>query len=759
MDEPNPHLNSDRPISKVSDDSLNRSGFSKRLANAIRSVPGDESLVLALYGPWGSGKSSIKNMMLEELRSDDWTCPIILEFNPWRLGDESQLLVSFFSDVAKKLEAYSNSLSPEHVAEAAGAKARVEIWKKYGRFVAFGGTVTKAASTMMALVGVPGSPLLNLLGSALETSGGLLGHAEAAANEAAQKNTATLEDIRDELRESFESDNLNKNVLVIVDDLDRLSQSEIVLMVRLIKANSDFPRFVFLLLCEEDRVAKAHNEVAGGDDLGRKYLEKIVQIPFRVPAPNPGDIRRYFGNSLDRLISSLSPKDKTIWSDERDQERFSRLFEAFLHPYSDNLRSVNRYINALGLGMAAFIENGHFNANPVDVMAIEALKVFEPAAYEQLSQSSRSTLLGTGSDIFTNEKTEAKKLVEAILGKAAQKERVKALVVLLFPTIHQDLGLGSYGDQIELQWRTELRICTTECFDRYFALDLRSSDLKESEFNELVRSVGDPRALVATLQQLGEIGKLGNLLFRLEGSRELAEFTVEDTITLFSKLSDLAPEIPEYQGFVMSDDGRSQVFVLLRGHLRDRSEEERREVIIGITERVKNFSSAAYMVARFESTLRSQEIARLAPSIVTLDEAASIILRQIDSACEAGTLIDTIEQWPGMLDWWHKRAPDEAKEFLTTSLKLPRVMAAFLRNCSGRVSLDRRSFDYVDLKSVEEVVSAEEVEEATTLIDPFELETQKNLKDLVSRFHFALARRRRGLSTNGSDMAFESERI
>lgn len=756
MDEPTPHLNSDRPISKVSDDSLNRSGFSKRLANAIRSVPGDESLVLALYGPWGSGKSSIKNMMLEELRSDDWTCPIILEFNPWRLGDESQLLVSFFSDVAKKLEGYSNSLVNASDAVIFAAKLRVEKWKEYGRYLSFAGTAT--ALTIVAVGASSSSPILIFLGPVLKLFGKLFKHAENAAVESAKKDTKTLEDLRDDLRKSFESDDLKKNVLVIVDDLDRLSQSEIVLMVRLIKANSDFPRFVFLLLCEEDRVAKAHNEVAGGDDLGRKYLEKIVQIPFRVPAPNPGDIRRYFGNSLDRLISDLSPKDKTIWSDERDQERFSNLFQEFLKPYSDNLRSVNRYINALGLGMAAFIENGHFNANPVDVMAIEALKVFEPAAYEQLSQSSRSTLLGTGmEDLYSEEQTEAKNLVEAILEKAVQKERVNALVLLLFPTIHQDLGVGSYGDKAELQWRTELRICTTECFDRYFALDLRSTDLKESEFQALVRCVNDQKSLVTTLRQLGEDGKLSKLLFRLEGSCELSEFSVEDTITLFAELWNVAPEIPEYQGFVMSDDGRSQVFVLLRGHLRDRSEEERRKVIIGITERVKNFSSAAYMVARFESTLRSQEIARLAPSIATLDEAASIILHQIDSACEAGTLIDTIEQWPGMLDWWHKRAPDEAKEFLTTSLKLPRVMAAFLRNCSGRVSSDRRSFDYVDLKSVEEVVSAEEVEEATTLIDPLELETQ-NLKDLVSRFHFALARRRRGLSTNGSDMAFESER-
>jgi hypothetical protein len=756
MDEPAPHLNSDRPITKVSEDSLNRSGFSKRLANAIRSVPGDESLVSALYGPWGSGKSSIKNMMLEELRSDDWTCPIILEFNPWRLGDESQLLVSFFSDVAKKLENYSNSLSTGNVAATTGAKARVEIWKKYGRYVAFGGSTVKAASTVMAMVGVPGSPILNLLGSSLETSGELLSHAEASANEAAKNDTETLEDIRNDLRKSFESDDLKKNVLVIVDDLDRLSQSEIVLMVRLIKANTDFPRFIFLLLCEEDRVAKAHNEVAGGEGLGRKYLEKIVQIPFRVPAPHPIDIRQYFGNSLNRLISSLSPTTKGVWSDEQDQERFSRLFESFLLPFSDNLRSVNRYLNTLGLGMATFIENGCFDANPVDVMAIEAMKVFEPAAYEQLSQSSRSTLLGVGSDLFADEKTESKNLVEAILEKAIHRDRVNSIILLLFPTIHHDLGLGAYGPQVELQWRAEFRICTNEFFDRYFQLDLRSSDLKESEFNELVRSVPDQRALVASLRQLGESEKLGKLLFRLEGSRELVDFSVEDRISLFSELWNLAPEIPEYPGFVMSDDGRSQVFVLLRGHLRDRSEEERRETINGITNRVNNFSSAAYIVARFESSLRSQDIPGQLPSKATLDEAAAVILQQIESARDDGTLIDALEEWPGLLHWWHGRTPEEATTFLKATLSSPPVIAAFLRSCSGRVSSDRRTFDYVDLKSVEEVISAEELEEAISVMSQHELESHPGLSDLVDRFLFALDRRRRGLSTNGSDMAWES---
>jgi hypothetical protein len=407
--------------------------------------------------------------------------------------------------------------------------------------------------------------------------------------------------------------------------------------------------------------------------------------------------------------------------------------------------------------MAAFVEDGHFNANPVDVMAIEALKVFEPNAYEQLVQSSRLTLLGIGSDMFANEKTEAKALLEAILERANSGERVKELVLLLFPTIHKDLGFAGYGDQAELEWRRDLRICTNECFDRYFALDLRASDLKESQFNELVRNVGNPQALERTLRHLGEDGKLGKLLFRLEDSQELGDMSTDDRVSLFAELFNLAPAIPEYKGFVMTDDGMSQVFVLLRGHLRGCSDETKRDVIIGITERVKQFSASAYMVARFESTLRSQEIATLAPSRSTLDEAAEIVLRQIHSAHEAGTLIDAVEQWPGILHWWNGRAPDDVKAFLNDSLDSPRTMTAFLRSCSGRVSSDRRTFDYVHLPSIDELISTDDVEAAITRIHPQEINENDGLKELVIRFLFALDRRKRGVSIDGADMARDTD--
>src|SRR5215469_18502372 len=61
-------LSADKPIQRRDQDVLGRSRFSEAVARAIRGWLGRESIVIALYGPWGNGKTSIKNMVVDSLR-------------------------------------------------------------------------------------------------------------------------------------------------------------------------------------------------------------------------------------------------------------------------------------------------------------------------------------------------------------------------------------------------------------------------------------------------------------------------------------------------------------------------------------------------------------------------------------------------------------------------------------------------------------------------------------------------------------------
>jgi predicted KAP-like P-loop ATPase len=74
------HISADRPITSKSDDRLNRSGFSEGLAKIISQWRNKPSLVIGLFGDWGSGKSSIKNLVIESLQNKDGEKIPVVEF-------------------------------------------------------------------------------------------------------------------------------------------------------------------------------------------------------------------------------------------------------------------------------------------------------------------------------------------------------------------------------------------------------------------------------------------------------------------------------------------------------------------------------------------------------------------------------------------------------------------------------------------------------------------------------------------------------
>lgn len=93
-------INTDNPVSLLSEDKFQRYEYAKRVATIISTTKHDKSLVVGVFGKWGEGKTSILNFIKSELQTN---C-IILEFNPWMFTDEKQLLVSFFFTLAGKLK-------------------------------------------------------------------------------------------------------------------------------------------------------------------------------------------------------------------------------------------------------------------------------------------------------------------------------------------------------------------------------------------------------------------------------------------------------------------------------------------------------------------------------------------------------------------------------------------------------------------------------------------------------------------------------
>jgi energy-coupling factor transporter ATP-binding protein EcfA2 len=117
-------LLNDNPIRSRDEDDLHRARFADGLASTIRTLDASHGAVVALLGPWGVGKTSLLNLIVENLAAQPQL--VIIQFNPWLFSGTEQLVANFFAELASqlrvklrkageladRLEAYGQALTP-----------------------------------------------------------------------------------------------------------------------------------------------------------------------------------------------------------------------------------------------------------------------------------------------------------------------------------------------------------------------------------------------------------------------------------------------------------------------------------------------------------------------------------------------------------------------------------------------------------------------------------------------------------------------
>ncbi len=263
-----------------------------------------------------------------------------------------------------------------------------------------------------------------------------------------------------EIKEKLAADlrKLKAPILIVIDDVDRLTPNEIADVFQLIKANGDFPNLIYLILCDREIVEDHIKEFLKVP--GREYLAKIVQVAFDVPLIDIGRVRKVLFSHLDSLIGAESVAKRF------DSARWANIFWAELHAYFKTLRDVNRFVSTLAFQISAFVSDREFEVNPIDLIAIEAIRLLEPDVYKALRPSKE--LLTRGKPKFGDHKA-AEGAIEGIiqLGTEQHRNDLRAMVKQLFPTAEWALGGVNYSDSGQ-SWDRDLRICPTKMFARYF---------------------------------------------------------------------------------------------------------------------------------------------------------------------------------------------------------------------------------------------------------------------------------------------------
>lgn len=748
----------ERPIVTKANDLLGRSPFADRIADAVTGWKGKDSLVIALCGDWGSGKSSLKNLVLEKLREEPKTAPHTLEFEPWQWSGQEQVFKAFFRELSSQLGLRDSTEQ---------ARRRAKSWKKYAAALGVGEAVFGGAQRigMLLLAPIVGTGVLAiaasffdivvarwLLAAVVVAAAGLIAILSASRwfasrvsawfDAVAESQEKPLAELKRELSASLQE--LEKPIFVVIDDLDRLVASEILLVFQLIKSNADFPNVVYLVLFHKPIVEEAISSQCHAH--GRDYLEKIVQVTFDVPKIEQARLDRVLFAKLDAMVESDAVKN--LW----DQDRWAAVWVEGIQPYFENLRDVYRFASALSFAFSMFAKDGSFEVNPVDLIALEVVRVFEPDVFRVLS-GLKKTLTGIShrESIKEVREPQERQILEGLVAKAnpQRAKNLRELLTRVFPPIRWTLGAGGSGVGLD-EWFRQHRACHADHFDKYFQMAIAEGDLAVQEIEEVVGLAGDRGRLATKLDELRKRGLLDKALQRLEAYKEtIPPDRVSAFITAIFDVGDgLEPTGAE---MLMLSPQLHAARIVYHALKREPDINQRCQVLTESIALTSGIDLPVFVVVleRDKANKKQGLDSRL------VDDSCLPALEQqcvskIVSAAVNGSLIDHKGVASLTVFWREHGTADAAVEWAGDLIDSPRELLKFLRSCMGETRIATsgsyrvKSKWRLELRFVEPLLPLNKILDALAAVNESDL-TQGE-RETSEAFRQAFRERARGRS-------------
>jgi predicted KAP-like P-loop ATPase len=326
----------DRPITRREDDRLGFSRVADHLAQAILDLPASEGFVFGIEGKWGTGKSTLINLARETLKAHVEP-PEIIDFAPWLVGQRDELLSALFdelADAAVRIDPVDDAVNADEAGDhLRKLKRKEELRKALGEKLQTFGTVAGMVGKIAKVASVASVPGAELVSNLAERS------SEAAKQFAGAPSVSKR---KAELVAALKQ--LSRRTVVFVDDLDRLEPRDASEVLRLIRAVADFPNVVYVLSFDPEVLANTLTKSIQIED-GAAYLEKIVQVSFRVPRPEAFDLRRWFSNKVREMFTRELAGEGAML----DEQRLAQAIDLQGGRYLKTGRDVVRTLNALQL--------------------------------------------------------------------------------------------------------------------------------------------------------------------------------------------------------------------------------------------------------------------------------------------------------------------------------------------------------------------------------------------------------------------------
>lgn len=560
-------FDADRPITKSEQDRLGRTVFAKYLARSILDHTSSDCLTLGLYGGWGTGKTSIINLTLEELRFAasnmfDQEKPIILNFSPWSYSGQDQLIYSFFRRLTSEMRMASYFENADNV---------IHLLELYISFFTHK-PVPKYLRPKHSIWTRLTKPKI----TAEETIGWESGR--------------DLTQVKAELNQILARQ--KHKIIIFVDNIARMEDKEINEIFQIVKSIGDMSNFIYILALDKGRVIQVLNKLHGGG--GFEFLEKIVQLPFNIPQISKQDIEMIL---LDRLQKILEMVPQDAWQ----KEYWADLYYSSLKYFFDNVRDITRFVNTLSFSY----EHVKNIVNPADFFAITAIEIFEPEVYYGI-RDNKDLFADLAEDVYQLDKqklNEDKVRIDEILSRAVNTpiEMLQQLLVRLFPRLRSIYQADISFFHSEIIARKNRRICSFDMFDIYFRLSIPSGTISDDEMDAILSLAHDETGFALALLRLNQDERIIKFLDLLD-SRNVHRIATDDIQNVISALIDSGDLFPQGESSLLSFDTPMRIHRIIHQLLRRYEKSEDRFKIVH--EAIKKSVNSIYI---FIHEIKEQE--------------------------------------------------------------------------------------------------------------------------------------------------------
>jgi hypothetical protein len=396
----------ERPILEASQDALERGRFVERLASALigRNTAQATGIVLGLTGSWGSGKSSLLNLLAAHIQ-EKYPQAVLVRFDPWLISGRNDLIMEFIGELL----------------------AAVSLK---------GGTGRDYLNLTRTLIdyGVRLSPALKYIP---HVGPHLKEDLEAAKKIFEGRDSVTS--LRKKLLKQLTV--FPHPIVVLIDELDRVESEEIRTVAQLVRSVADFPGISYLLAYDRERVAQALGD--GDLERGQAYLEKIVQLQIPLPVTFAEELAKLLRSELARMTEFQFPVEFAGMA--RYQRMESLLVSKLLSTMRDVKRLAGTFQAILGLvwGEADWIDVLGYCALLTKAPATAALVRHDPERMVDNPLSSAEVIRRSG-----DRQAISDAIWELMIAKGEDTPALRELLRLLFPGVTRASRPSEHADPL-----------------------------------------------------------------------------------------------------------------------------------------------------------------------------------------------------------------------------------------------------------------------------------------------------------------------